>query len=222
MALFKPILGELKGSIGGNTFQGNRFGQLVRNRTKPVDPNTPAQATRRAQLSTANTQWTTGLTSAQRGDWDNYAANTPWTNKFGDTVFLTGRQMFIRTSVFFQAAGSLTLPLAPITGGLPSNPDFTLTADTTTGLNISDLLKSASGTDAVGIYTSSPKAQTINFFKGPFVASRFEPSNVTVPLLLKSSTLLNIGERYFVGVRYLADDLSLANQVLIKSVDVLT
>ncbi len=46
MALIKPIHGEMKGSIGGNTWQGGKFGQVVRQRRKPVNPNSESQAAR--------------------------------------------------------------------------------------------------------------------------------------------------------------------------------
>jgi len=218
MALIKPILGELKGSIGGNTFQGSRYGQVVRQRTIPVDPATARQAVLRQHMADANVFWK-GETSSYRSGWKTYADNTPWTNRFGDEVFLTGRLQFIRSAVFNLAAGEAIPAQPPEFPGLPANPDFSLTCDTTNGLRISDILISPGTADLLGIYTSAPFAETVNFFKGPYVLSDFITTDTAVPFTLIANTGVLVGQKYFVGVRYREPDFDrLAQQVLIKNV----
>ena len=218
MALIKPILGELKGSIGGNTFQGSRYGQVVRQRVVPVDPATPRQAALRQHLAQANVDWK-ALVAGIRSGWETYAANTPWTNRFGDEVFLTGRLQFIRSAVFNLAAGEPTPTFAPEIPGLPANPNFTLLCDTVNGLRISNFLIAPGTDDLLGVYAAGPFAQTVNFFKGPFITSRFVSTDATDPLELIDNDDVVTGQKYFVGVRYRqAVQQSLAQQVLIKNV----
>ena len=217
MALIKPILGELKGSIGGNTFQGSRYGMVVRQRTIPVDPATPRQAVLRQHLADANVEWKE-MPEIFRVAWANYAANSPWTNKFGDEVFLTGRLQFIRSAVFNLAAGEAVFIANPATPGFPANPNFTLTCDTTNGLRIDNILISPGTLDLLGIYTSASFAETVNFFKGPFVQSTFVTTDAVVPLTLIANTEVVVDQKYFVGVRYRSPFGNLANQLLIQSV----
>ncbi len=218
MALIKPILGELKGSIGGNTFQGSRYGQVVRQRTIPVDPATARQAVLRQHMADANVEWK-GFAEGTRSGWRTYAANTPWTNRFGDEVFLTGRLQFIRSAVFNLAAGEAVPFQAPEIPGLPANPNFSLTCDTTNGLRIDDILISPGTADLLGIYHSAPFAVTVNFFKGPFVGSNFVTTDTTVPFTLIPNTGVIAGQKYFVGVRYREPAFDrLAQQVLIKNI----
>ena len=217
MALIKPILGELKGSIGGNTFQGSRYGQVVRQRVIPVDPATPRQAVLRQHLAEVNVSWKSILQGFRNG-WISYAANTPWTNRFGDEVFLTGRLQYIRSNVFNLAAGEPISIGAPELPGLPANPDFSLTCDTTNGLEISDFLIGIGDVDLLGIYHSAPFGQTVNFFKGPFVGSNFITTDTTAPFELIPGAGVVADQKYFVGVRYREPFSRLAQQVLIKNV----
>lgn len=207
----------MKGSVGGNSFQGSRYGQLVRQRVTPVDPATTRQGELRQFLADANVSWK-GATSGQRDDWDNYAANTPWTNAFGDEVFLTGRLQYIRSAVFNQAGGQAINNAAPASPGLPANPDFTLTGDTLNGLQVDDFDNGGGVFDFMGFYWSAPQAETRNFFKGPFVDSQFFTSDEAAPVTLIASGLVLVGQKYFVGVRYRDTQQRLAGQLLIKSV----
>ena len=169
-------------------------------------------------MADANVEWK-GFTQGIRNGWDQYADNTPWTNKFGDEVFLTGRLQFIRSAVFNLAAGEAVPFQAPEAPGLPANPNFSLTCDTTDGLEIDDILVSPGTDDLLGIYVSASFAQTVNFFKGPFVNSFFVTTDTTVPFELIPGAGVLSGQKYFVGVRYREPSFDrLAQQLLIKNV----
>ncbi len=98
MALFNPILGSLRGKLGGNVFSRNRNGAYVRVKVSPVNPDTTRQNTARAVLALFSDQWSSTLTQAQRDTWIAYAAGTPLVNQFGNTYFMTGAQAYIRTN----------------------------------------------------------------------------------------------------------------------------
>ena len=217
MALIKPILGESKGSIGGNTFQGSRYGQVVRQRVVPVDPATPRQAVLRQHMAEVNVSWR-DIPQGFRNGWIFYASLTPWTNRFGDEVFLTGRLMFIRSNVFNLAAGLPINISAPEIPGLPANPNFTLSCTTGGGLAIDNFLIAPGLVDLLGIYTSGAHSQTVNFFKGPFVKSDFIITSTAAPFELIDSLGVALGQKYFVGVRCSEPFSRLAQQLLIKNV----
>src|SRR5438876_229394 len=63
------FLGEPRsGSLAGQTSSRNRFGQYVRSRATPVNPNSVAQAAVRARQSNNAAAWRT-ITDTQRAGW---------------------------------------------------------------------------------------------------------------------------------------------------------
>lgn len=100
MALIRFGEGQQRsGSIGGSVYSHNRFGQYIRARSTPVNPNTDRQVAIRNAVRALTIAWQNTLTQAQRDGWDVYGANVNWTNKFGDTVHLTGLNHYVRSNV---------------------------------------------------------------------------------------------------------------------------
>jgi len=93
--VFGGLVSEVRGSIGGDTFSRNRYSAYVRQRTKPVNPNTPKQVMRRNWLNTCQQGWKT-LTSTQQDAWNNYALGVTFTNAHGNTYSLNGQMLFIK------------------------------------------------------------------------------------------------------------------------------
>ena len=88
----------MSGSIAGNTHARNRYGNYMRARTKPVNPNTDIQQKVRSVISFLAEYWSTTLSSAQRTAWGVYAANVNMKNKLGETINLSGFNHFIRSN----------------------------------------------------------------------------------------------------------------------------
>lgn len=126
--LIKTGLGvsQMSGTMGGVVASHNRFGQYFRSWRKPTDPKTASQVTRRAAMAAAVAAWKS-LTDANRTSWNNYAAATPWSNRLGETAYLTGMQMFVRSHCYFaylaDETGSEPLVFDSVAslGGLPPN-----------------------------------------------------------------------------------------------------
>ena len=217
MALIKPIHGEMKGSIAGNTFQGGRFGMVVRQRRKPVDPATTAQGTVRVNLAEANKSWL-AVSQIDRDNWGEYAQNTPWTNLFGDEVLLTGRQMYIRTNTFRLQGLIGEQATAPVTPGLPANPDFGLTADETNGLELTNFDVGTGPTDLTQVRYAGPFAISRLKHKGPWRQTFYINSDETDPFNLIDSAEVTTGQIYFVSVRHMDPDGRLSPQTLVKRI----
>lgn len=77
------------GSYRGDTSSRNRYGQYYRNRSTPVQPNTPAQLNQRARFTTNAAGWR-GLTDAQRAGWASLGAAISRTDALGSTYTLNG------------------------------------------------------------------------------------------------------------------------------------
>jgi hypothetical protein len=118
--VFAPLVSEIKGSIGGVTFQGNPSGSIIRLRPHLSRASTTKQSAAHSSLSNLLYQWQ-NITSVQRDDWNTFAALWVKTNKFGQDKTLTGLNWF--TSVnwwrlnidqpLLSSPPAHTLPAAP-------------------------------------------------------------------------------------------------------------
>lgn len=100
MALVKYGGGIIQqsGSIAGNTFARNRYGNYVRARTKPVNPKGPLQVYARTIISLLAEYWYEDLTATQRESWNTYAKAITMKNKLGEAIELSGFNHFVRSN----------------------------------------------------------------------------------------------------------------------------
>ena len=148
MAIFLALLGEMRGSIAGNTWAHNKGGDYIRQRTTPTNPNTSRQQITRGILGTFATLWDTGLSQDQRDAWDVYASEHPIINSLGKEIYITGLAWFCKCNARLMDAGAETLGDPPVYGAPASlttlsvavsaatTLDLTYTPDPTTGQRI--------------------------------------------------------------------------------------
>jgi len=175
MALIKYGGGivQMSGSIAGNTFARNHYGNYVRARTKPINPNTPGQQECRAALALLTTLWSQTLTAAQRTAWNLYGSSVAMTNKLGETVYLTGFNHFIRSNNVMARFGGTPIAAGPVLFELPA-------ADPTFAITISEAAQQVScaydstmdWADENGafmyFYCGQPQTGQRNYFGGPW------------------------------------------------------
>ncbi len=163
----------MSGSIAGNTFARNRYGNYVRARTKPVNPESPTQQTVRAIIALLTARWSQTLTAAQRAAWGLYAANVVMKNKLGESVNLSGFNHFIRSNSVRQRVGAPVVDNGPVVFELPAaDPAFAVTA-TEAAQQVSFAYDStmdwADEDDAYILFEQGqPQNPQRNFFAGPW------------------------------------------------------
>lgn len=135
MKFKSPILSNVSGSMGGATYSRNRFGLYIRNRSTPVNPNTDRQAAVRQWMQQLTQRWSQVLTDLQRIAWNLYGSSTAMVNVFGDTIYLTGFNHFLRSNVARGQAGATIIDDGPVIFELPeADPTFAFTASEATQL----------------------------------------------------------------------------------------
>lgn len=102
------------GSVGGTTYGRNKGGNYVRNKSKPVNPNTPAQLVRRAALANTSRAWS-ALDATERELWINYAALHPVINSLGQTTHLSGFQTFVGCTLSLEMISKAQVDTPPAT-----------------------------------------------------------------------------------------------------------
>lgn len=175
MALIKfggGVVG-MAGSIAGTTFARNRSGSYARARTKPINPNSAAQQLVRAALADLTVRWSQTLTPAQRTAWNLYAANVIMQNRLGESINLSGFNMYIRSNSLLLRAALSAVDTGPALFELPTqDPTFAITASAATQLvsvTFDNTAAWANEDDAhMFIFTGNPQNAQRNFFNGPW------------------------------------------------------
>jgi len=149
----------MSGSIGGDTHARNRFGPYVRARTKPVNPNTPAQQAARASVTVLTERWSETLNQAQRDAWDLYGSNVAMTNRIGQTIHLTGFNHYIRSN-----ATKIRLALAPVDDG---PVDFTVPdTDPAFAITVSEATQNITATYNAALAWADEDGGLLHMFQG--------------------------------------------------------
>ncbi len=224
--LVRGILTTMSGSLGGITAARNKGGQYLRARVVPVDPGSPAQTTLRTVFSALAVAWQTILTQANRDAWDTYAENVTVVNRIGETVNITGFNMYIRSNTPRVQAGFARVDAGPTSFNLGEFTDVSIaivggTSDVDVTFDNTDAW--ANEDDAImTVLTSREKAPTINFFKGPYrLGGAIEGDALmapTSPAVIVSDFPYTAGNKGFAQVRVSRADGRLSNVQRVEAV----
>lgn len=167
--------GSASGSIASSTYSHNRFGQYVRNRTTPVNPQSAAQVEVRAALAQLTTRWAQTLTQAQRDAWDLYGSNVTMKNKLGQDILLTGFNHYLRSNVILVIGGQAPVDAGPVLFELPDqDPTLAIAGSEATQqitVTYDDTLGWANETGAfMWFFQGIPQNAQRTFFGGPWRA----------------------------------------------------
>jgi hypothetical protein len=128
MKVLKP---PQSGSQNGTTASHNRFGQYERTRAMPVQPvASPRRAQVRANFTAASAGWAI-LTMSEQEAWNSYAGSHPRTDSLGQSIVLTGHQMYVAISSQLLNIGQTPSNTPPSDDSLPSVIGLVVYADAT-------------------------------------------------------------------------------------------
>lgn len=162
------------GSIGDTTYSRNQYGQYVRARTTPTQPDTTKQVNARTSFSAAVTAWQSTLTAAERTSWQRYADQVLSVDSLGQPQRLSGFQAYLRYYMTVDTASITPVTTAPIifaradrdptvyiSFAISGNPDAEVYFDDSLEWNNTD------GAHML-IYSSKPGPATRNFYRSPW------------------------------------------------------
>lgn len=178
---------QLSGSIAGNVFARNRYGNYVRPRTKPVNPQSSFQEAVRNAMSYLVEYWHSTLTAAQRTAWETFAQAIAMQNKLGETIYLTGFNHFVRANIELVRQAMTLVADGPTVLALPeTDPTFAIAASEASGeisVTFDNALPWANEAEGhMFVYQGRPQIATRNFFNGPWrFMDSIEGDDVTPP-----------------------------------------
>lgn len=98
-----PMITDISGSIGGATFQRNRFGMTMRTKPLPLYSQTSAQYTVRRLITILQNTWQ-NLSDAQRLQWNRFLDFSGQTIRKDKSIKLSGQTLYLK----YQLWRSLT------------------------------------------------------------------------------------------------------------------
>jgi len=123
--IYSALVESIRGSIGGTTFQSNKYGFTVKRRPNMTIPNSPMQNERKRVFAIAARGWR-DLTDALRADWEAYASTYPQYAKHNAETQLNGFNLWMRVMPLRLIAG--TGYIAPVELDLPASVTLSYTA----------------------------------------------------------------------------------------------
>lgn len=184
--VYSGLVTEIKGSVGGTTFQSNRSGYIVRNKQYKGPVKSVGNVEAGRAFAIASRRWSL-LSLAQRNAYKTMAATYDYTDLWGNTKTLTGFQWFMASTTNQFRVDGIGLPLAA--AGSPVRVIPSVTWHATLTLWYFNILSWAStNADYVIVYATAPM-RSITFLNK--LSYRF--------LVLYPKTF---GESYFLSAAY--------------------
>jgi hypothetical protein len=110
----KILTSPSSGSIAGTTYSHNRAGQYTRNRRAPVQPvGTGRRGIIRSAFGAASSAWA-ALTPTVQNAWGAYANGHPYTDSLGQSIKLTGHQMYVAVNTQLLNVGLAQSSVIPV------------------------------------------------------------------------------------------------------------
>ena len=126
--LLTAVVADMRNSMAGTTFSKGRYGNYMKTKAIPCKRNTSFQNAWRANQAYTASKWRT-LSESDRQSWVNATSNYPVTDKFGNTIYLSGYDLYLRQNLSAWAIGFNLIPdFAPVPKPVPAMlfPQFTI------------------------------------------------------------------------------------------------
>lgn len=125
------FLADARGKLNGIVMSRNRAGNYLRNKTTPLNPQTPAQSGVRGAFGALTQRWRT-LTQEQRNTWINGASEYPQPDGNGGTYIPSPFNLFMKANQNIQNVGGSIITDLQTPLPVPVVENLTVLADVTT------------------------------------------------------------------------------------------
>lgn len=146
------------GSIAGTTHSHNRAGQYTRNRRSPVQPvGTGRRAFIRSAFGAASTAYG-ALTTSQQAAWQTYADSHPIVDSLGQSIKLTGHQMYVSINTQLHNVGQAASSVPPVSSATAAPVITVYTAVAATGVVTITMTASGGAGDWILVAFARPQS----------------------------------------------------------------
>lgn len=168
---FGAVATDGRGKIKGIVYSKNKSGSYVRGKVTPANPRTVHQSLVRASFAANAQAWGGTLTQSDRDQWVAYAASYPRQDIFGNSIQLSGMNMFIALNAVLQNLALTpvaTPPLNNIVTPVPTNYSTLSVIAGVPNLQFDQTAAQVDGDDKYYLFAAAPlppgrKAQKSDF-----------------------------------------------------------
>ena len=192
MAKFSSILGQVSGSQAGITFSRNKWGQYIRRRAIPVNPNTPDQTAARNLLVALATRWKT-LSASQQLGWSTLGDQITREDSLGQPYTLSGIQAYIMVNATRDALGLAVIDDAPPMETVWDPGTVTVAADSVAQTVTITFTGTSGLTDRLNVFATDGRSAGVNFFSSGLFRLISSTTNPTSPLDISAAYLAKFG-----------------------------
>jgi len=192
------------GKLGGHVASRNRSGSYFRTKVTPVNPNTSYQAAVRARLAARSQAWS-GLTAAQRAEWNAAVANFAKTDIFGDLQNPSGFNLFARLNINLVNIGEAPLTAPPTPQDVINFTSLSVAADfTLQTLTITFAATPIAATEKILLFATPALSPGISFVKSEYrqidvlAAADTSPHSAETEYIAKFGSIGAVGQKIFV------------------------
>lgn len=156
-------IADLRGSWAGQVHSRNAFGNYVRQKVSPVQPRTSRQLEVRAIFSQLARRFSQVLTDQQQEAWRQAAASTPVRDVFGDSITLTGINLYTRLNSLRALMGQPPVDDPPPVEEVEALEAFSVAYTGEGGLEVNFSPSPVPGSRALAIWATEPLNPGIAF-----------------------------------------------------------
>jgi hypothetical protein len=205
------------GKIGGHVAAKNSAGAYLRTKVTPVNPRTTSQIEARSRLGSNAKAWG-GITQAQRDAWNASSVDFNSKNVFGDSIKLSGINVFTRINNNLLLIGEGIISAPPVAQSFAGPTRVTLSSIVAGGiLTISPDFDVPVGSKGV-VRMTSPQSAGKKFVKSEFRVIDIAPEGSAAPYdvaaayVAKFGALPLTGQKVFVEVYVISINSGIASQ----------
>lgn len=162
---YGSLVTEIRGSVGGQTFQKNAYGYSIKNKPSMSRLQSEAQNAQHRRLNYIVKGWQQ-ITQAQRDAWEAWAIAHPIPSKFNPSSYLSGYNYFLKYNL--QRCMFVDTYLAEPNLGTVNLYPFTPTLFNNAGALLFNPAPSVDNTNVfMNLYMSPPQPQSRGFSNSP-------------------------------------------------------
>lgn len=207
---FGAIVTDGRGKIGGHVASKNRSGAYLRTKVTPINRQSSYQQAIRARL-TAISQAFRGLTAAQVLAWNSAVADFKKNNIFGDSVQLSGAQLYQRLNNNLSVIGQSLLTQPPLPVSVANMGTLTLTgAKGTPALSLAFTTAIAVG-ESVKLYATAGVSNGKKFVKSEYRLIDILTSADTTPANILAAYTAKFGAMPVAGMQIFVKAVNVSN-----------
>lgn len=216
-------IADARGKLNGHVFSKNRYGNYVRNKVTPVNPQSAAQMTIRNRLAGLSSAWA-ALTAAQRTAWNAAVSAFAKTNIFGDLINPTGFQLHqtLNNNLLICGEAALTAPPAP--AAVDAFTSISLAMANGAATAVLTYAPAIAADHKVKVYATAGMSAGISFVKSEYrlidviATADASPLDIKAAYIAVFGSIPEVGQKVFLKVVQVNTDTGQAGTTLSCSV----